>query len=212
MTRSHTNIARFSAAVCLTLLLGFGSTLQASQPNIVFVFTDDLGWGDLGVFYQNESKHDKTHQTPHLDRLAAGGLQMRAHHCPAPVCAPSRSSLLTGVHQGNAVVRNNQFDKALEDNHTLGSVLREAGYRTCMIGKFGLQGGPKEKQQTGTPADWPAYPTKRGFDEFFGYVSHYAGHLHYPNDPWHQSQLRAVHVVDRRWIGAQWIAGEPKRR
>ncbi|WP_236620994.1 sulfatase-like hydrolase/transferase [Rhodopirellula sallentina] len=150
----------------------------------MFVFTDDLGWGDLGVFYQNESKNDKKHRTPHLDRLAGGGLQMRAHYCPAPVCAPSRSSLLTGVHQGNAVIRNNQFDKGLEDNHTLGSVLREAGYRTCMIGKYGLQGGPKGKQQTGTPSDWPSYPTKRGFDEFFGYVSHYAGHLHYPNDPW----------------------------
>lgn len=168
----------------LSLIFAVCSSTCATQPNIVLVFTDDLGWGDLGVFYQNESKHDKRHQTPHLDRLAAGGLQMRAHYCPAPVCAPSRSSLLTGVHQGNAVVRNNQFDKELEDNHTLGSVLREAGYRTCMIGKYGLQGGPKEKQQTGTPDDWPSYPTKRGFDAFFGYVSHYAGHLHYPNDPW----------------------------
>ena len=63
-------------------------------------------------------------------------------------------------------------------------MLREAGYRTCMVGKYGLQGGPKVKQQTGTPDDWPSYPTKRGFDDFFGYVSHYAGHLHYPNDPW----------------------------
>jgi len=155
-----------------------------TPPNIVFVFADDLGWGDLGVFYQNESKHHQVHKTPHLDRLAIGGLQMRAHYCPAPVCAPSRSSLLTGVHQGNAVVRDNQFDKELEDNHTLGTVLQSAGYRTCMIGKYGLQGGPKEKQQDGTPADWPAYPTDRGFDEYFGYVSHFAGHLHYPNDPW----------------------------
>ena len=186
--RTHRDyLATFALAirglvVCLVLLQC--STLHADQPNIVLVFTDDMGWGDLGVFYQNESKHDKRHRTPHLDRLAAGGLQMRAHYCPAPVCAPSRSTLLTGVHQGNAVVRNNQFDKELEDNHTLGSVLREAGYRTCMVGKYGLQGGPKEKQQTGTPADWPSYPTKRGFDDFFGYVSHYAGHLHYPNDPW----------------------------
>lgn len=155
-----------------------------SQPNIVFVFTDDLGWGDLGVFYQNRSQHNQVHKTPHLDRMAANGLQMRSHYCPAPVCAPSRSSLLTGVHQGNAVVRDNQFDKELEDNHTLGTVLQSAGYRTCMIGKYGLQGGPKEKQQDGTPDDWPGYPTKRGFDEYFGYVSHFAGHMHYPNDVW----------------------------
>ena len=153
-------------------------------PNIVFVFADDLGWGDLGVFYQNHSKHSQVHKTPRLDEMARDGLQMRAHYCPAPVCAPSRSSLLTGVHQGNAVVRDNQFDKALENNHTLGTVLRSAGYRTCMIGKYGLQGGPKNKRQNGTPADWPGYPTRRGFDEFFGYVSHAAGHHHYPVDPW----------------------------
>ena len=179
-----TKIVRLACALITCASVSVCSPTYSAQPNIVFVFTDDLGWGDLGIFYQNTSKHDKRHRTPHLDRLAENGLQMRAHYCPAPVCAPSRASLLTGVHQGNAVVRNNQFDKELEDNHTLGSVLREAGYRTCMIGKYGLQGGPKAKQQTGTPADWPSYPTKRGFDEFFGYVSHYAGHLHYPNDPW----------------------------
>ncbi|MEM9368644.1 MAG: sulfatase-like hydrolase/transferase [Planctomycetota bacterium] len=179
-----TNILLAACGWIVCVLLLPCSLANAKQPNIVLVFTDDLGWGDLGVFYQNESKHDKKHRTPNLDRLALGGLQMRAHYCPAPVCAPSRSTLLTGVHQGNAVVRNNQFDKELEDNHTLGSVLREAGYRTCMIGKYGLQGGLKAKQQTGTPADWPSYPTKRGFDDYFGYVSHYAGHLHYPNDPW----------------------------
>ena len=126
---AHLNITKHQPAstisraarrlVACTILL-FCSSALAGQPNIVLVFTDDMGWGDLGVFYQNESKHDKKHRTPHLDRLAGGGLQMRAHYCPAPVCAPSRSTLLTGVHQGNAVVRNNQFDKELEDNHTLG--------------------------------------------------------------------------------------------
>ena len=161
-----------------------GPTETPERPNIIFILTDDLGWGDLGVFHQNDSAHDKKHRTPNLDALAAGGLQMRAHYCPAPVCAPSRASLLTGVHQGNAIIRDNQFDKQLEDNHTLGTVLQSAGYKTCLIGKYGLQGGDKQNQQTGRPQDWPAYPTKRGFDEFFGYVSHYAGHLHYPNDPW----------------------------
>ena len=157
---------------------------DAPRPNIVFILTDDLGWGDLGVFWQNDSGHDKSHATPQLDAIARSGLQMRAHYCPAPVCAPSRASLLTGVHQGNATVRDNQFDKELEDNWTLPRVLRAAGYRTALVGKYGLQGGPKETQQTGTPADWPAYPTKRGFDDYYGYVSHYAGHLHYPNDAW----------------------------
>ena len=161
-----------------------GTAGASSPPNILFVLVDDMGWGDLGVFFQNDSKHEKKHRTPHLDALARSGIQLRAHYCPAPVCAPSRSSLLTGVHQGNAVVRDNQFDKELEDNHTLGSVLQAAGYQTCLIGKYGLQGGTPEKHETGTPQDWPSFPTQRGFDEFFGYVSHRAGHLHYPNDPW----------------------------
>lgn len=183
---------RFRFLISAVLLAGFLPTVFADSkpPNILFVFTDDLGWGDLGMFYQNESQHDKSHRTPHLDRMARGGLQMRAHYCPAPVCAPSRSSLLTGVHQGNAVVRNNQFDRELEDNHTLGTVLQAAGYRTCMVGKYGLQGGDQENQQEGTPDDWPSYPTRRGFDEYFGYVSHYAGHLHYPNDPWELADER----------------------
>lgn len=152
--------------------------LADDQPNIVFILCDDLGWGDLGVFYQNTSDHDRTHQTPMLDKMAAEGMQLRAHYCPAPVCAPSRASLLTGVHQGHATVRDNQFDKMLVDNHTLGTVLKAHGYRTAMIGKYGLQGVGEDAQT------WTGYPTKRGFDEFFGYVSHYDGHVHFPNDEW----------------------------
>lgn len=149
---------------------------QANPPNIVFVLTDDLGWGDLGCFHQNGIVSAKKHATPNLDTFANGGVQMRQHYCPAPVCAPSRASLLLGVHQGHANIRDNQFDKALEDNHTLATVLKQAGYATALIGKYGLQGGG------GTPAAWPAYPTKRGFDFFYGYVRHADGHQHYPGN------------------------------
>lgn len=147
---------------------------ERSGPNVIFILCDDLGWGDLGVFYQNDRQQELRHSTPQLDTMARQGLQMRNHYCPAPVCAPSRATLLTGVHQGHAEVRDNQFDKALEDNHTLATVLRAAGYRTVLVGKYGLQGEGKNAQQ------WPAYPTRRGFDEFFGYVRHVDGHLHYP--------------------------------
>lgn len=168
---------------CILTLLGMSPHSDAIaddpvRPNVIFVLCDDLGWGDLGVLHQNESKHDKRHQTPNLDRMAAEGMQLRLHYCPAPVCAPSRASLLTGVHQGNAEVRDNQFDKMLEDNHTLATVMRGAGYRTALIGKYGLQGN-------GDSADnWPGYPTRRGFDEFYGYVRHVDGHVHYPADQW----------------------------
>ncbi len=151
------------------------------RPNILFIFVDDLGWGDLGLNFQN-TKKGKKHQTPELDRMAQEGVRMLRHYCPAPVCAPSRSSLLSGLHQGHANVRDNQFDKALADNHTLATVLKAANYRNVLVGKYGLQGILKESPKD--PMAWPAYPTKRGFDEFFGYVRHRDGHQHYPANDW----------------------------
>jgi arylsulfatase A-like enzyme len=153
----------------------------SSKPNIIFVLADDLGYGDVGVFFQNSRREKKDwaepwHLTPNLDRMAAEGVQLRHHYCSAPVCAPSRASLLLGAHQGHANVRDNQFDKALENNHTLGTLMKAAGYATAAIGKWGLQG------QGNSPETWPAYPTKRGFDLFFGYVRHKDGHAHYPKE------------------------------
>ena len=140
-----------------------------------------MGYGDVGAFFQNAraAAHNRakpSEYTPQLDKLAAEGVQMRQHYCPAPVCAPSRASLMLGVTQGHANVRDNQFDKALANNHTLASVLRQAGYATVAVGKWGLQGAGRN------PTEWPAYPTKRGFDYFFGYARHKDGHEHYPKE------------------------------
>ncbi len=182
--------------VLLTLFLAFVdqafSGPSGSKPNIILVFTDDMGYGDLGVFHQNQ-KSGKRHATPHLDRIAREGIQLRRHYCPAPVCAPSRASLLRGLHQGHTEVRNSNFDKAIPDNHTLATVMKGAGYRTLHVGKYGLQGvgpegalgDPKNKRNAySNPEEWPAYPTKRGFDEYLGYVRHVDGHVHYPNNEW----------------------------
>jgi arylsulfatase A-like enzyme len=154
---------------------------DASQqkPNIIFILTDDLGYGDIGVFFQNQRKQAAVpglpyELTPHIDELAKMGAQFTQQYCNAPVCAPSRASLLTGVNQGNAHVRDNQFDKALENNHTIASVLKQAGYTTIAIGKWGLQGVKEEGP------NWPAHPLKRGFDHYFGYMRHRDGHEHYP--------------------------------
>lgn len=154
---------------------------KPARPNILFILTDDLGYGDVGAFFQNaraaaRNRAKPSEYTPHLDTLAAAGVQMRQHYCPAPVCAPSRASLMLGVTQGHANVRDNQFDKAISNNHTLASVLRQAGYATVAVGKWGLQGVGHN------PAEWPAYPTKRGFDYFFGYARHRDGHEHYPKE------------------------------
>ncbi|MFD0895469.1 sulfatase-like hydrolase/transferase [Luteolibacter ambystomatis] len=165
-----------------TALLAAGA---APKPNVIFILCDDLGYGDIGVFYQNlrKANNDRSepwHFTPKLDAVAAEGLQLPHHYCPAPVCAPSRASLLLGVHQGHANIRDNQFDKALESNHTLGTVLKGAGYATACIGKWGLQGSGS------TPTAWAAYPTKRGFDYYYGYVRHGDGHEHYPKEGTYQ--------------------------
>lgn len=153
------------------------------KPNIIFILADDLGWGDLGIFYQNARRTagEPAIVTPHLDVLATEGARLTNHYCAAPVCAPSRASLLLGVSQGHANVRDNQFDKALEDNHTLATVLRRAGYATAAIGKWGLH-GQLEKLKGGADPDAPAHPLNRGFDSFYGMLRHVDGHEHYPKE------------------------------
>ncbi|MDH3069912.1 sulfatase-like hydrolase/transferase [Akkermansia sp. N21169] len=160
------------------------ASAKAPKPNIVFILVDDMGWGDLGCFYQNDRHKERKPvlTTPNLDKMGKEGIQLRRHYSGAPVCAPSRASLFSGVHQGNArVVRDNTFDMPLENSHTLASVLKQAGYSTALIGKWGLGGG---RESGGGPDESTAFPTKRGFDYFFGYLDHIAGHRHYPaNDP-----------------------------
>ena len=180
--------SRLSLIVVLLLGVFFGPVSLAQEDisprtNIIVIIVDDMGWGDLGLNYQN-SKEGKKHSTPELDRMAQEGVRMLRHYCPAPVCAPSRSSLMSGLHQGHANVRDNQFDKALADNHTLATVLKAANYRSVLVGKYGLQGRGKGPEAPGDLADWPAYPTERGFDEFYGSVRHIDGHHHYPANRW----------------------------
>lgn len=168
----------------LALLLATQTLFAAQKPNIIFILTDDLGWGDLGVLFQNDRRNanvrsEPSHMTPNLDKFAAEGAQLPNHYCAAPVCAPSRASIVLGVSQGHANVRDNQFDKELENNHTVANVMKRAGYATTAIGKWGLQGEGKGMVD---PATWPAFPTKRGFDSFFGYARHRDGHEHYPKE------------------------------
>ena len=91
-------------AFILLMAASPGSHAQSNRPpNIIFILVDDMGWGDLGVFFQNGrnfavNRSQPAFATPHLDTMAAEGLQLRRHYCPAPVCAPSRASLLLGVH------------------------------------------------------------------------------------------------------------------
>ena len=133
----------------LALLPGVGGLAEEEQPpNFVYVLADDLGYGEVGCYGQTKIK------TPNLDRMAAGGMRFTQHYCGSPVCAPSRCVLLTGLHTGHAYIRGNDEmghrgdvwnDPALEGQRplpegtrTLGHVLKEQGYVTAAIGKWGL--------------------------------------------------------------------------
>ncbi|MCH5284667.1 MAG: sulfatase-like hydrolase/transferase [Akkermansiaceae bacterium] len=175
----------------------------ADQPNIILVLVDDMGWGDLSLNQERGKNAAPRINTPQLSKLAEQGAQLTRHYTCAPVCAPARASLFSGVHQGHAeVIRNNSFDAALEDSHTLASVLRSAGYATALIGKWGIGGG---MEQGGTPSTTGAWPTARGFDYFFGYNNHIVGHRHYPKEEAHADKETGANAV---WDGDRMITAQ----
>ncbi|HEY0669640.1 MAG TPA: sulfatase-like hydrolase/transferase [Sphingobacteriaceae bacterium] len=219
---------RTNVIVWITVLCGIVNPIDlqaqkvkprsAKQPNIIFILTDDLGYGDVGVFYQklrekNNNRSEPWMFTPHLDRLAVKGAQLTQQYCAAPVCAPSRASLLLGVSQGHSNIRDNQFDKALENNHTMASVLNTSGYATAAIGKWGLQG---DKKWDKDGEQWPSHPLNRGFDYFFGYMRHGDGHEHYPKEGVYRSPKKVwenrdtVDGLDKCYTGDLWTAAAKK--
>ncbi len=130
------------------------------KPNIIFILADDLGYGDLGCYGQ------KVLKTPNIDKLAADGLLMTQFYTGSTVCAPSRATLMTGKHTGHNSVRSNADGLELLDNElTIAKLLKQAGYKTGCIGKWGV-GSPIDKND----------PEKRGFDYFYGFVC--MGHAH----------------------------------
>jgi len=137
----------------------------AARPNIVFVLADDLGFGDLGCYGQTRI------ETPNIDRLAQSGLRFTQTYAGSTVCAPSRCSLMTGLHTGHARTRGNKpTDLPLRPtDRTVTEILKEAGYRTALFGKWSLG-------QLGSTG----YPTKKGFDEWFGFFSQTHAHNYYP--------------------------------
>ncbi|NPA36872.1 MAG: sulfatase-like hydrolase/transferase [Chlorobi bacterium] len=193
--------------------------LNDKKPNIIFVLVDDMGYGDLGVLFQNQramknNRNEPWQITPNLDQMANEGALFYNQYAAAPVCAPSRASLLTGRSQGHATVRNNQFDKALEDNYTMASVLKTAGYVTAAFGKWGLQGGQERKPES---HDWPAHPLNRGFDYFLGYMRHADGHEHYPKEGVYRgkkevwlNRINITDYLDKCYTADLWTAGVKK--
>jgi len=148
---------------------------KVKRPNLIYILADDLGYGDIGCFWQNQRPAGLAKfATPGLDAMAAQGAMLTHHYVGAPICASSRSSFLQGRHQGHADIRDAQFDKPLPDNHTLAGTLKSAGYKTVHIGKAGLSG-----PDPNLPS---AHPLTRGFDRFFGTLTHSQAHEHYPRN------------------------------
>ena len=147
------------------------------KPNIIYILADDLGYGDLSCYGQ------KHFQTPNIDNLAETGMRFTQHYAGCTVCAPSRSSLMTGQHTGHTFIRGNkewnpEGQYPLEASAlTLAEILKEAGYVTGAFGKWGL-GYP------GSEGD----PNMQGFDEFFGYNCQRMAHNYYPYHLWHNQE------------------------
>ena len=165
-------------------------TSRINRPNIILINCDDLGYGDLGCFWQNQRTGTQKFSTPGLDALAAQGAMLTHHYVGAPVCASSRASLLQGRHQGHADIRDNQFNYPLPFNHSVATVLKRAGYHTVHVGKAGLAGAISRAETTTTKL--PANPLAQGFDNFFGYWSHFHGHEHYPRNGTTDKEARIV--------------------
>ena len=148
------------------------TNIQASErPNIIYILADDLGYGDLGCYGQ------KIIKTPHLDAMAGEGMKFMQHYSGSTVCAPARSCLLTGLHTGHTYMRGNGKNVSLREDPqdlVLPRVLKEAGYHTAMIGKSGLS----------CSSSAPSFPNRKGFDHFFGFISHTDAHHFYPPHLW----------------------------
>lgn len=150
----------------------------SSKPNIVYFLCDDLGIGEVGCFGQ------KIIETPHIDALAKQGMLFTQHYSGSTVCAPSRCSLMTGLHTGHTQIRGNL---EIEDGegqspiaagtNTLARVLKKDGYKTACVGKWGL--GPMDSEGS---------PLKQGFDHFYGYNCQRHAHSYYPAYLWNDNQ------------------------
>src|SRR5690606_21781151 len=147
--------------LALLLLLGLAVAPAAAQdrpPNVIVIFTDDLGYGDLGVYGH------PTIRTPRLDRMAAEGMKFTQFYAAASVCTPSRAGLLTGRLPVRSGMASDQRRVLFPDSRlglppeevTLAEALRERGYATAAIGKWHLGHLPE------------FLPTSHGFDRYFG--------------------------------------------
>ena len=171
----------------------FGSD-TVRNPNVILIVADDLGYGDLGCYGQEQI------QTPHLDGLAREGMRFTRFYAGSTVCAPSRCTLMTGLHTGHCLIRGNRRVDLRDGDYTVAEMLKQVGYRTGMFGKWGLgsEGGP-------------GLPTRQGFDEFFGYLDQAHAHNYYPTFLIRGAERESLdNVVPHAGAQGQGVATEKK--
>jgi len=192
--------------IILTILVFLGSCSEKEKiidkPNFIFILADDLGYGELGIFGQNLI------ETPHIDQLAKEGMILTDHYTGSPVCAPARAVLMTGLHTGNNPVRGNDewrergdvwsFKAMFEDPKlegqrplpdstiTVANFLQSQGYKTGMVGKWGL-GAPNTN----------SIPNNKGFDFFYGYNCQRQAHTLYPTHLWKNTER---HILNNKIV------------
>lgn len=163
--------------------------MAQKSPNIIYIMLDDAGYGDFGTFGSQDVL------TPHMDKMASEGMKFTNHYSGSAVCAPTRCVLMTGLHTGHAPRRDNQakanWEKAdnpdrklvflQENDETIAHVLKEAGYVTGGIGKWGL-GNPGSSGE----------PNKMGFDHWYGYLDQVHAHDHYTDHLWQDDRMIEV--------------------
>lgn len=170
--RQHLQQLGAAAAGLVLPSMLHGCADDRRPPNIVVILADDLGSTDLGCYGADDLP------TPHLDRLAASGIRFTQHYATAPVCTPSRASLLTGREPSRCLRSGVGLES---DEVTLAEILRPAGYRTAIFGKWHL-GSPEAND-----------PLSQGFDEFFGFkvgaVDNYTHEYRWGDNPGHRLQI-----------------------
>lgn len=159
----------FVLAACGGPSPGPAESDEGERPNIVVIMADDLGYGEVGAYGQEQIR------TPALDRLAKEGTVFTQFYAGSAVCAPSRSVLMTGQHTGHTPIRDNREIMPIgqhplpDSSVTVAEILKEAGYRTAAMGKWGL--GPPGSE---------GRPLNQGFDLFYGYLGQRRAHFYYP--------------------------------
>ncbi len=164
------------------------SNTKESLPNIIYIYADDLGYGELGCYGQQKIK------TPNLDKMAAEGMRFTQHYTSTPVCAPARCMLMTGKHGGHSYIRGNHelggFPDSTERGQmplpaaafTVAELVKQKGYATALMGKWGMGMGNTEGS-----------PNKQGFDYYYAYLDQKQAHNFYPTHLWENDRWDSLH-------------------